>query len=69
MGIHKLLGNCRSLQAVDQFPRLPQIRNHRSIGAMDGFDRTGVDLQGQFACKRILPAHWEDLDVSLVDGR
>lgn len=69
MRIHVLGRDSRSLKSVNQISCLLQISNDSSIRSVNGLDSGGMDLKSEFAGKRVLPAHWEDLDILLVNRR
>ena len=58
--------NSRALQSVDQVPCFLQVRDHLSVWLVDGLDGGRVDLESEFASDRVLPAHRQDLNLTLI---
>ena len=69
VGVHKLGGNAGALQAVNGLAHLGQIVDDSAVSQMQATDSAGVHLQGQLASHRVAPAHGQDLDLLLLNGR
>ncbi len=69
MCVHIMRRDSRTLQPMNQIPSLLQVRDHFSIWLVNSLDSRRVDLEGKLSGNRVLPAHRQDLDLTLVDGR
>ena len=69
MWIDQLRRDARSLHAMHDFTDRLEIVDHSSISEVDLADGAGVHLQRVLASDRVAPAHGEDGDLRLVDGR
>lgn len=69
MRIHPIWRDRGPLQPVNNGSHLLQILHDRAIRQMQLSHRRGVHLQRQPAGHGVPPAHRQDLDLALVDGR
>lgn len=69
MRIDVLRGDSRALELVHDIANLLEVIDDGAVLEMDLADRTGVDLKSQVASNGVLPAHRQNLDLGLLEGR
>lgn len=67
--VDKLRRNAWTLQAVNSIPDFLEVIDDGAILENELLHRAGVNLESELSGDGVAPAHGQDLDLGLVDGR